>query len=150
MKIEISNIEEISILDINRKLKSIEADLEYYLLKKENAFNKTQPTPVDITKEPTQGGKRENKFDKYVITNEELDPIIDLIQKEKRALENLLENKLKSTGEYKVIIQVLIGLKERHYSWARVDKEYISTGKLPVSLTTCRNLLRKYLNKRNV
>lgn len=150
MKIELNDIQEITILDINRKLKSIEGDLEYYLSKKDQAFNRTQPNAVDINKESVQGGKRENIFDRYVITSEELDPVISLLQDEKIALEVLLEKKLKASGEYKVILQTLIGLRERHYSWAKIEQRYIITGKLPVSISTCRNILRKHCGKRNV
>jgi len=150
MEIKISEIEEISILDINRKLKNVECDLEYYLHQKERSFNRTQPKPVDITKEPTQGGKRENKFDNYVIKNEELDPMIDLLQDERIALEKLLISKLQASGEYAVILQTLIGLKERHYSWPKIEKKYIATGILPVSLGTCRNIWKKYICMRNV
>ena len=150
MEVKLSDIEEITPVEINRKLNNVEIDLEYYLFKKEQAFNRPQPHSVDSTKESIQGGKRENIFDKYVMQSEELDPMIELLNEEKTELEKMLMKKLKASGEYSIILQTLIGLRERHYSWAQIEKKYISTGKLPVSIGTCRNIWKKYCGKRNV
>lgn len=144
------DITDITPLDINRKLKSIEADLDYYLNKKMKAFDGTQPKAVCYDKELVQGGRRENLFDKYIMTNEELDPIINLLQEEKQQLNLLLEKKLRASGEYAIILQTLIGLKERGYSWARIDKEYVATNKIYASIGTCRNIWKKHVGKRTV
>ena len=57
-----------TIKEANNKVEKIDNDIEYYLKKKEKEFAKTQPQAVKIKDIVTTGGKRVDKFSKYVIS----------------------------------------------------------------------------------
>lgn len=95
-------------------LKCLENNLKYYEGKKETLFNKTQPGAVDYSKEVVMGGKRENRYDNYVASVEELELTndIDLIYKQIYSLQDWIVGKLELIGELKPLEKKIILLRE--------------------------------------
>lgn len=143
---ETYDLEGKTIKDINNQILFLENRLEYYLDKKAKAFDLTQPKAVVYDKETTEGGlKRENKFECYVISNEELDPIIDFIQNEICRLVKFVNKELLRIEKYEPLKKQIIELREiDKLKWQDISRitDYCES--------QCRNIYRDYKKKRNI
>nr|DAT84170.1 MAG TPA: Protein of unknown function (DUF722) [Caudoviricetes sp.] len=138
------NLGDMSITKIKSKIEELNNKLDFYLSKKEQSFNMTQPKSSKLKDINVSGGQRVNLFEKYVMTNEELDPIIEFLQDEIRLLESYLSKELKRIGEYSEWEQKIIYLREKGNTWL-----YIAFN-TPFSKSTCQRIYRNYKRKRNV
>lgn len=141
---------ELTIKDANNKIEKIDNQLEYYLNKKERAFDKTQPKPTDI-RENIHGTSRVDANFEYVTICEELDPIIDQLQNEKQELLNFVEKELQRLGKYREIEQLIIYFKEQYIP---KDKQEITwrfiSKKVHASESTCKRIYKKYKKQRDI
>jgi hypothetical protein len=143
--VEIIDAPNMTIADINKKIKELNNKLDLYLTIKEKEFEKTQPKSVDITNEKVDGGIIENKSLSYMITLEELDRIMDNIQDKINYLTKYVENQLKIIGEYEPLMKKIIELRENHkMKWKDIAEatNYCES--------QCRNIYKKYIRKRNI
>jgi len=139
------DLSKMSIKDINNEIAHLTNQLDYYLEKKGRAWVNTQPKSLSNYDEPINSGKRENKFDCYVITCEELDPEIDYLQDEILSLSKYVEKELKRIGEYEPLMQEIIKCKElQHLTW---EQTAIKTS---YSVSQCRRIYKSYINKRDI
>ena len=106
--------EQMNLQEAKNNLKCLENDLKYYLDKKETLFNKTQPGAIDYSKDVVMGGKRENRYDNYVASVEELElnNDIDLIYKQIYSIQDWIVGKLDLIGELKPLEKKIILLRE--------------------------------------
>lgn len=138
------DIESMSITDIKSKIEELQNKLDFFLQKKEQAFLLTQPKTNKLKEVSVEGGKRVNLYDKYVMTSEELDPVIDFLQDEMKLLEDFLNKELERIDKYDEWEQKVIYLREEGKTWL-----YIACN-TPFSIRTCQRIYRRYTNKRSV
>jgi len=97
--------------EILKKYKDAKRIYESKLEKKALLILRTQPGPIDTTKEKVNGGKIENKIERFVIELEELDPEIQTAKNERDLLAYLLEKKEKELRDSKDIMDRVYTLK---------------------------------------
>lgn len=148
-------MEEITIDKANTRIRHLENQEKFYKAELDRLFEKTQPHGVDYGKLSIQGGLRTNAIEKYV---EECDSpkYREYTQNycdahnEKLNLVQFVEAELKSSGEYADILAMLVDLKANGYSWSKIEREYIDTFIIKVSLSTCRRIWKSHTGKRCV
>lgn len=136
-----------TIKEANNKIEKIDNDIEYYLSKKEREFAKTQPQSIKIKNTITNGGKRVDKFSKYVISIKEIDEILDDLYADKKVLEEYIEKELIRLNKYSEVEQLIIYYKEQsleNLTWVEISR------KVHYSITQCRRIYRKWKGERNV
>jgi len=135
-----------TIREINNAIRHLTNQLEYYLERKAKAWANTQPRSSFNYDEPVKGGKtRENSFERYVITNEEVDPLIDEIQDNILDLSKYVEKELQRIGEYEPLMQEIIKCREiQRLTW---EQTAIKTS---YSVSQCRRIYKMYMNKRDI
>lgn len=136
-----------TIKEANNKLEKIDNDIEYYLNKKELEIAKIMPKATDTTKEIVNGGKRVDRYSKYVIEIEEIDKELDILYADKKNLENYIEKELHRLGKYREVEQLIVYYKEQcleNYTWNQIaQRVYYSSAQ-------CRNIYRKWKKERDV
>ena len=136
---------DLTIREANNQIMHLENLLAYWLGEKEIAFNNTQPQAIDPKVESIQGGRKENKFDKYLITCEakDLDVKIYSIQNKISNLTKYVDNELMRLGEYDPIVKKVVELRDkRGMTWNQI---HLATRMCP---SYCRKLYSKYTGKR--
>lgn len=142
-------MEELTILNIVKQIRTCEANLEYYLREKDIALEKTQPSSKRLNAIQVNGGKRGDPLFDYVVRLEYLEEKYLEENEQLASLNKLLDMRLKASGEYEDILQLLIKLRvDDKKSWAEIERDYIDTYKLYVSLSTCRRIWKRYTGKR--
>lgn len=144
--------------EAREKLEHLDNDLELLLNEKEVLFNKTQPTAIKYDKESIMGGKRENRYENYLISVEEkeFDSKIDDIYTRKRLYENWITNELKILEKYNELEQLIIHFKEDtiiHCPYTKKSREMTwqeIADKVFYSKDYCRRVYRNYLRKREI
>ncbi len=109
--------EVMTIKDAKIKLAQCEINLEYWINEKNMAINSVMPKSKGFDREVVSGGTREDKYKKLDYAIDEIDPIIEYLNKEISNLNNFIEQSLKVLGEYD-------DLQQRIYE-LRHDKEYM-------------------------
>ncbi len=152
---------DISLREANNQIVEKENKLEYFLQCKEIALLQTLPKGTNLTKDQVQGGKREDRYLKYVIKIESIDNKITEIQDEIEALNNYIEKELKRLNQYGELERLIIYYKEeyvvpineranrRKNTMLQLTWDEISQ-KVFCSKTTCRDIYRKYKKKREI
>lgn len=134
-----------TIEEINCDIKQKTNQLEYYIDIKYKNWLSTQPKAVVYDKETTEGGlKRENKFEMYVVKNEEVDPLIEELQNEIYRLTRYVEKELERIGELKPLAKTMIEMKGQ----GKKQEEIAEFTKY--SVRQVQRILKNYYNKRNV
>ena len=136
-----------TIKEANNKVEKIDNDIEYYLKKKEKEFAKTQPQAVKIKDIVTTGGKRVDKFSKYVISIKEIDNILDDLYSEKRILEEYIEKELIRLNKYSEVEQLIVYYKEQNLenlTWVQISM------RVHYSVRQCKRIYRNFVQKRDV
>lgn len=107
--------------DAQEEYKTLEAQEQYWIERKEIAKSIVMPKSTDIRGEAVDGGKREDKMLLYVETldNQKINETLDYIRKQKKATMNLIEKLLKIRNEYQTL--------ERKIYDLRHDPEYMRT-----------------------
>lgn len=136
-----------TIKEANNKLEKIDNDIEYYLNKKELEIAKVMPKATDTTKEIVNGGKRVDRYSKYVTEIEEIDKELDILYADKKNLENYIEKELHRLGKYREVEQLIVYYKEQcleNYTWNQIaQRVYYSSAQ-------CRNIYRKWKKERDI
>ena len=114
------------------------------MLLKEKELRKPTYKSTDFSKEPVNGGTREDKFINYVIHIEEIDEQINLIDAEIEIYRTFIEKELKRIDEYDDWEQKVICMKEDKVSWVKIACS------VPFSESTCRRIYKNYKKKRDV
>lgn len=143
-------VKKLTIKDANCKIKQIDNQLEYYLNKKERAFNRTQPKPADI-KDNIHGTSKTDANLEYVLICEEIDPIITELQDDKKALLDFVDKELQRINKYRDLEQQVIYYKEQYIP--KGDEEvtwYFISKKVYASESTCRRIYKRYKNQREI
>ena len=139
-------------------LEHLDNDLELLLNEKEVLFNKTQPTAIKYDKESIMGGKRENRYENYLISVEEkaFDSKIDDIYTRKRLYEKWVTRELKILETYGDLEQSIRYYKEDdvrkcpytkrtiHNTWEEIGK------KVHYTPSYCRRIYKDYKKKREI
>ena len=136
-----------TIKEANNKLEKIDNDIEYYLNKKELEIAKIMPKATDTTKEIVNGGKRVDRYSKYVIEIDEIDKELDILYADKKNLENYIEKELHRLGKYREVEQLIVYYKEQcieEYTWEEIGK------KVYMHKDNCRKIYRKFKKGRNI
>jgi len=145
--------EDISLRDANMRVELLNLDIEKLYERREFLFNKTQPKPLPITNERTQGGTREDKFLLYnvKVDEENIDYRIECLIEERNILVDYINKRLKILGKYGKVEQLVIYYKE---SYTKKDGRALSwqeiADKVFYSKTQCRNIYRVYKQIRNI
>ena len=135
----------LTIVKAKSKREQLENELDLRLKEKELIFNKTQPKSKELIGEVVNGGnKRVDKFANYVIKDEELDNIIDLLQEEIKIYDEYICKELERLNKYNEWEQKVIMYRESKNSWLWIACH------TPFSISTCKRIYRKYKNVRNV
>jgi predicted nucleic acid-binding Zn-ribbon protein len=143
--IEMIDAPNMTIAEINKKIKDLNNDLDLYLTIKAKEFEKTQPKAVDITNERVDGGVTIDKNLSYVITLEELNIKIDNIQDKISYLTKYVENRLKIIGEYEPLKKKIIELRENHkMKWENIAEA------TNYSESQVRKIYKKYIGRRDI
>lgn len=143
-------LNELTIKEANKRIEKIDNKLEYYLNKKEQAFNKTQPKAATLT-DSVKSTNISDKNMEYMMLCEELDPIINDLQDDKVELLNFIDRELKILNKYNELEQLIIYYKEQYtpkpnekITW------YFISRKVHASESTCRRIYRRYKKQRNI
>ena len=116
-----------TIKEANNKLEKIDHDIEYWLKEKELLLVSIEPGAMDMTKEVVSGGKRVDRFAKYVIEIEPMDKKLDILYGQKRNLEEYIEKELHRLGKYREVEQLIVYYKEQcleNYTWQQIYKKW--------------------------
>lgn len=144
------NVKELTIKEANNRIEYIDNQLDYYLNKKEQAFNKTQPKATSIT-DDIKGTNAVDKNMEYVIVCEELDPIIDNLQEEKKLLLDFIDKELIRLKKYKELEQLVIYYKEQYIPKGSEEITwYFISRKVYASESTCKRIYRRYKKQRDI
>ena len=108
-----------TIREAEMKLKSKQNELDYWITKKNIALESAQPKATSYDSERVDGGKRVDKYKHLDNSIDEIDPIIDVLNKEICNLEKYLDEQLKIIGEYDIIANKIYNLRN--------DNDYIKT-----------------------
>lgn len=136
-----------TIKEANNQINKIDNEIEYYLKKKELEMSKMMPQATKYDKTLVDGGKREDKYAKYVIKNEPIDKKLDELFEEKLLLENFIEKELLRLGKYDEVVQLIVYYKEQcleKFTWQQISL------KVHYSVTQCRNIYRKWKKQRYI
>lgn len=144
------NVKELTIKEANNRIEYIDNQLDYYLNKKEQAFNKTQPKATNITDDVKETYVVDKNME-YVIVCEELDPIIDSLQEEKKLLLDFIDKELIRLKKYKDLEQLVIYYKEQYIPKGSEEITwYFISRKVYASESTCRRIYKRYKKQRNI
>lgn len=135
-----------TIKEANNKLEKIDNEIEYYLKQKELEIAKIMPKAVDTTKEIVSGGKRVERYSKYVIEIDEIDKELDILYADKKNLEEYIEKELHRLGKYREVEQLIVYYKEQcleNFTWNQIAQ------RVYYSPAQCRNIYRKWKKERN-
>ena len=144
-----------TIKEANYELKKLDNEYNYWLNEKEQLKSLVYPKATDIRLEKVDGGKREDRLEKYVelLDDKKIDETLSYIQSRKENLLNWLENEMKIMLKYGEIERVIIQLKEEgkltNGRYKSITWDEIST-EVHWSKSFCRNVYRKYKSKRYV
>ena len=134
-----------TIREANMKLKTKQNELDYWITKKNIALESVQPKAIKYEIERVDGGKRVDKYKYLDQSIDEIDPIIDSLNKEIRNLEKYIDNQLKIIGEYEPLKAKIITLREQHHmKWEDISKA------THYSASHCRKIYSDYLQKRYI
>lgn len=144
-----------TIKEANYELKKLDNEYNYWLNEKEQLKSLVYPKATDIRLEKVDGGKREDRLEKYVelLDDKKIDETLSYIQSRKENLLNWLENEMKIMLKYGEIEKIIIQLKEegklingryKSLTWDEISTE------VHWSKSFCRNVYRKYKHKRYV
>ena len=136
-----------TIKEANNQINRIDNEIEYYLKKKELEMSKMMPQATKYDKTLVDGGKREDKYAKYVIKNEPIDKKLDELFEEKLLLENFIEKELLRLGKYDEVVQLIVYYKEQcleKLTWQQISL------KVHYSTAQCRSLYRKWKRQREI
>lgn len=103
-----------TIKEANYELKKLDNEYNYWLNEKEQLKSLVYPKATDIRLEKVDGGKREDRLEKYVelLDDKKIDETLAYIEKRRNNLMNWLDNELKIMEEYEPLKRKIIRLKE--------------------------------------
>lgn len=136
-----------TIKEANNKLEKIDHDIEYWLREKEIELSNVLPKAMDTTKEVVSGGKRIDRFAKYVIEIKDIDEKLDKLYAQKKNLEEYIENELHRLGKYREVEQLIVYYKEQcleNYTWFQIAQ------KVYYSKEQCQRIYKKWKRERNI
>ena len=136
-----------TIKEANNKLEKIDHDIEYWLNEKELEISNVLPKALDTTKEIVNGGKRTDKFAKYVIEVEPIDKILDTLYAQKKNLEEYIEKELHRLGKYREVEQLIVYYKEQcleRYTWQQIAQ------RVYYSKEQCQRIYKRWKKERNI
>ena len=134
-----------TIREAEMKLKSKQNELDYWITKKNIALESAQPKATSYDSERVDGGKRVDKYKHLDNSIDEIDPIIDKLNIEIKALEKYIDNELKLIGEYEPLKAKIITLRERHHmKWDDISQA------THYSVRQCKRIYKEYLNRRYI
>ena len=134
-----------TIREAEMKLKSKQNELEYWINKKTIALESVQLKSIKYDSERVDGGLRVDKYKYLDQSIDEIDPIIDTLNKEIYNLEKYIDNQLKLIGEYEPLKAKIIMLREKqHLTWDKISEA------THYSRRQCINIYSTYLQKRYV
>ena len=142
----------------NKELEKLENDYEYYLQEKEQILSLVSVSASQPKEIIVKGGKRVDRYVKYVELEEEkqINATLDYIHKRKQNLLNWIDEELKIMLKYGEVESAIIQLKEnklirdkntgkyRNMTWEEIAKE------VHWSKSYCRNVYRRYKRKRDI
>lgn len=129
-----------TIKEANYELKKLDNEYNYWLNEKEQLKSLVYPKATDIRLEKVDGGKREDRLEKYVglLDDKKIDETLEYIEKRRNNLINWLDNELKIMEEYEPLKRKIIRLKEeKNLSYEKIG--------LAVGYST-RHVIRIYKN----
>ncbi len=136
-----------TIKEANNKLVKVDNEIEYWLKEKEIKLYKVLPKAVDTTKEVVSGGKRVDKFAKYVIDIKPIDDKLDELYAQKKNLEDYIEKELHRLKKYREVEQLIVYYKEQclePFTWEEIGR------KVYMNKDNCRKIYRKFKKERDV
>lgn len=127
------------------KLKSKQNELDYWIEQKNIALESVGIKAISYNSERVEGGTRVDKFKHLDNSIDNIDPIINKLNKEIINLENYIDNQLKLIGEYEPLKAKIIKLREEyHMKWDDIaEATHYST-------PHCKRVYKDYLNKRYI
>lgn len=127
------------------ELKSKQNELDFWINKKNIILESTQIKSIKYDGERVDGGKRVDKYKYLDQSIDEIDPIIDILNKEIKNLETLIDKQLKLIGEYEPLKAKIITLREQHnMTWFNISEA------THYSVRQCKRIYKEYLNKRYI
>ena len=102
---------------------------------------------MDTTKESVQGGKRIDRFAKYVIEVDYIDEKLDKLYAKKKNLEEYIENELHRLGKYREVEQLIVYYKEQcqeNYTWQQIAQ------RVYYSKEQCQRIYKKWKKERDI
>lgn len=129
-----------TIKEANYELKKLDNEYNYWLNEKEQLKSLVYPKATDIRLEKVDGGKREDRLEKYVelLDDKKIDDTLSYIEKRRSNLMNWLDNELRIMEEYEPLKREIIRLKEeKNLSYEKIG--------LAVGYST-RHVIRIYKN----
>ena len=136
-----------TIKEANNKLEKIDHDIEYWLREKEIELSNVLPKALDTTKEVVKGGRRVDRFAKYVTEVEPIDKELNKLYAIKRNLEEYIEKELHRLGKYREVEQLIVYYKEQcleNYTWLQIAQ------KVYYSKEQCQRIYKKWKRERNI
>lgn len=103
-----------TIKEANYELKKLDNEYNYWLNEKEQLKSLVYPKATDIRLEKVDGGKREDRLEKYVelLDDKKIDDTLSYIEKRRSNLMNWLDNELRIMEEYEPLKREIIRLRE--------------------------------------
>ena len=140
----------------NKELEKLENDYEYYLQEKEQILSLVSVSASQPKEIIVKGGKRVDRYVKYVELEEEkqINATLDYIHKRKQNLLNWIDEELKILGKYGETEKLIVQLKENTYVYdSNLKRERPLTWKEIAKKSGynedhCRKIYRLYKKKR--
>lgn len=127
------------------KLKSKSNELEYWINKKNIILNSTIYPNSKTDGERVDGGLRVDRYAHLDYSIDEIDPIINDLNREIHNLEEYIDKELKLIEEYEPLKAKIIILREQHHmKWEDISQA------THYSTPHCKRIYSQYINKRYV
>lgn len=139
---------ELTISELEKRRKRKEKELNYWVAEKNIILDATiNPKSQNYSNIKIEGGKRSDKYKHLDYSIDEIDPIIEILNKQIKNINQLIEESLIISGEYSPILEKIVKLREDKEFYIKNGKQmpfWMISMKIGLSRETCNKMYNKY------
>lgn len=139
---------ELTISELEKRRKRKEKELNYWVTEKNIILDATiNPKSQNYSNIKIEGGKRSDKYKHLDYSIDEIDPIIEILNKQIKNINQLIEESLIISGEYSPILEKIVKLREDKEFYIKNGKQmpfWMISMKIGLSRETCNKMYNKY------
>lgn len=139
---------ELTISELEKRRKRKEKELNYWVAEKNIILDATiNPKSQNYSNIKIEGGKRSDKYKHLDYSIDEIDPIIEILNKQIKNINKLIEESLIISGEYSPILEKIVKLREDKEFYIKNGKQmpfWMISMKIGLSRETCNKMYNKY------